>query len=65
MPDEETIWTGHPSHWHYFWAWVLGVVLFAAVIGIGIIIWIFIDRSRRTYIGDDRIGSLGQEFGRG
>jgi uncharacterized membrane protein YdbT with pleckstrin-like domain len=50
MPDEETIWTGHPSHWHYFWAWVLGVVLFAAVIGIGIIIWIFIDRSRRTYI---------------
>jgi len=50
MPDEEIIWTGHPSHWHYFWAWFWGVILFAAVVGIFIIIWIFVDRSRRTYV---------------
>lgn len=49
MNMEETIWSGHPSHWHYFWAWFWGLVL--AVVGIGLLIigWIYLDRSRRTY----------------
>jgi uncharacterized membrane protein YdbT with pleckstrin-like domain len=46
---EEPLWTGHPSNWHYFWAWVLGVLLAIVLVGFGIILWIMIDRSRRTY----------------
>ncbi|HKB91750.1 MAG TPA: PH domain-containing protein [Opitutaceae bacterium] len=49
MNTEETLWVGHPSHWHYFWAWFFGVLLAVAVVGILIIAWIFFDRSRRTY----------------
>jgi uncharacterized membrane protein YdbT with pleckstrin-like domain len=50
MADEDILWTGHPSHWRYFWAWFWGILLFAVAIGIFIIIWIYFDRSRRTYI---------------
>jgi uncharacterized membrane protein YdbT with pleckstrin-like domain len=46
---EEILWTGHPSNWHYFWAWVLGILLAVVLVGFGIILWIVIDRSRRTY----------------
>ena len=47
---EKTVWSGHPSHWHYFWAWFFGILLAVAGVGILIIIWIFIDRARRSYI---------------
>jgi membrane protein YdbS with pleckstrin-like domain len=46
----QTLWIGHASHWNYFWSWCLGILLLAAVIGVFIIIWIFIDRARRVYI---------------
>lgn len=49
MSQEEPVWSGHPSHWHYFWPWFWGILL--AVVGIGLLIiaWIYFDRSRRTY----------------
>jgi uncharacterized membrane protein YdbT with pleckstrin-like domain len=48
---DRTLWVGHPSHWHYFWRWVLGV-LFLPVFGLGLIwiVSIFWGRARRTYI---------------
>lgn len=49
MNTEETVWSGHPSHWHYFWPWFWGILLAAVGIGLLIIAWIFFDRSRRTY----------------
>jgi uncharacterized membrane protein YdbT with pleckstrin-like domain len=49
METEEILWRGHPSNWHYFWAWVLGIVLAAVLVGFFIILWIVLDRSRRTY----------------
>ena len=49
MEVEATLWTGHPSNWHYAWAWVLGVLFAIVLVGFGIILWIMIDRSRRTY----------------
>jgi uncharacterized membrane protein YdbT with pleckstrin-like domain len=49
MSVEEAVWTGHPSHWHYFLSWVLGILLLPIGIGLFILIWIFVDRSRRTY----------------
>jgi uncharacterized membrane protein YdbT with pleckstrin-like domain len=49
MSTESTVWTGHPSHWHYFWAWFWGILLAVVVVGFFIIIWIFVDRARRTY----------------
>ena len=49
MDTEEIIWSGNPSHWHYFWAWFWGVVLAALLVGFFIISWIYVDRSRRTY----------------
>jgi uncharacterized membrane protein YdbT with pleckstrin-like domain len=49
MEAEETLWSGNPSHWHYFWAWFWGIVLAVTLIGIVIIVWIYVDRSRRTY----------------
>ena len=48
--EGQTLWIGHASHWNYFWSWCLGILLLAAVIGVFIIIWIFIDRARRLYI---------------
>ena len=50
METEEILWTGHPSNWHYFWFWLLGLVLAAVLIGFFIILWIVFDRSRRTYV---------------
>jgi len=47
--SETAVWSGHPSHWHYFGYWVLGLVLAPVVVGFFIIWWIFIDRGRRTY----------------
>lgn len=47
---DAVVWTGHRSHWHYFWTWFFGVLLIAVVIGIFMIIWIFIDRARQTYM---------------
>ena len=44
------IWSGHPSHWHYAWYWFFGLLLVPLIIGILIIIWIFVDRARRSYI---------------
>ncbi len=50
-PDTETlVWKGHPSHWHYFWMWFFGILLIALVIGIFMIIWIFVDRARHSYM---------------
>ncbi len=54
MNAEETIWSGHPSHWHYFWAWFWGLVLAVVLVGLFIIAWIYLDRSRRTYIVTSR-----------
>jgi uncharacterized membrane protein YdbT with pleckstrin-like domain len=47
---DATLWTGHPSHWHYFWMWFFGILLIPIVVGILMIIWIFVDRARRTYM---------------
>jgi len=47
---EETVWTGHPSHWHYFWAWFFAILLTPFLIGLLIIPFIFIARNRRLYI---------------
>lgn len=53
--NEVTLWTGHPSHWNYFWSWVLGVLLLAAFgLGLLIIIWIYFDRARRVYTVTNR-----------
>ena len=49
MNAEETVWSGHPSHWHYAWAWFWGILLAAVGVGILIIVWIFLDRARRSY----------------
>ena len=49
-PGEIELWRGHASHWHYFWMWFFAILLFVVVIGLLMIIWIFIDRKRRTYI---------------
>ena len=49
MHTEETVWSGHPSHWHYFGAWFWGILLTFVVVGIFIIVWIFLDRSRCSY----------------
>ncbi len=54
MNAEETVWSGHPSHWHYFWAWFWGLILAVVLIGLFIIAWIYLDRSRRTYIVTSR-----------
>ena len=50
-PAHDTpIWSGHPSHWHYGWYWFWGLLSAVIIVGIFIIIWIFIDRARRSYI---------------
>jgi len=49
MHIEETVWSGHPSHWHYFWAWFWGILLTFVVVGIFIIVWICLDRTRHSY----------------
>jgi uncharacterized membrane protein YdbT with pleckstrin-like domain len=49
MDPETTVWTGRPSHWHYFGWWLLGLLLAAVGVGLLIIAWIFVDRARRTY----------------
>ena len=49
MDSEEILWTGHPSNWHYAWAWVIGVLLAVVLIGFFVILWILVDRSRITY----------------
>jgi uncharacterized membrane protein YdbT with pleckstrin-like domain len=36
MAMEETIWSGHPSHWRYFWSWVFILILAAAAVGLAI-----------------------------
>jgi len=51
---EIPVWTGHPSHWHYFWMWFFGVLLIPVVVGVLMIIWIFVDRARRTYMVTER-----------
>ena len=48
-PPDAPVWSGHPSHWHYFLLWFFGVLLIPVVIGIVMIIWIFIDRARQSY----------------
>lgn len=63
-------WTGHPSHWSYFWRWLIAIVFiigggaFAAagavpaaalcVVGLITVAWIFIDRARHTYMVTSR-----------
>jgi uncharacterized membrane protein YdbT with pleckstrin-like domain len=49
MDPAAILWEGHPSHWHYFGWWVLGVVLAPVLVGFFIIWWILLARRRRTY----------------
>jgi uncharacterized membrane protein YdbT with pleckstrin-like domain len=50
------LWTGHPSHWLYFWWWFLGILLLAAYgAGLLIIAGIFIARARHTYMITSRM----------
>ncbi|HEX4330068.1 MAG TPA: PH domain-containing protein [Burkholderiales bacterium] len=50
------LWTGHPSHWHYFWWWLLGILLLAAYgAGLLVIAGIFIARARHTYMITQRM----------
>jgi len=50
-PPTAPLWTGHPSHWRYFWWWLLGILLLAAYgAGLIVIAGIFIARARHTYM---------------
>lgn len=49
MDTGEVLWEGHPSHWHYFGWWLLGVLLVPVLVGFFVIWWILLDRSRRAY----------------
>jgi Bacterial PH domain len=47
--SEETLWEGHPSLWHWFWLLVVGVVTVPLIVGIGILIWVFVQRGSTVY----------------
>ncbi|HEY4373413.1 MAG TPA: PH domain-containing protein [Burkholderiales bacterium] len=50
------LWRGHPSHWRYFWWWVVGVLLLAAYgAGLIVIAGIFIARARHSYMVTPRL----------
>lgn len=55
-PTGEALWSGHPSHWGYFWWWLFGLVLLAAYgAGLIIIAGIFIARARHSYVVTQRM----------
>ncbi len=55
-PAGAPLWTGHPSHWRYFWWWLVGILLLAAYgAGLIIIAGIFIARARHAYMITQRM----------
>ena len=52
--EEEALWIGHVSRWHYFGRWFFGALFFVVGIGALIILGALIDRARRVYIVTDR-----------
>jgi len=53
--EEIELWRGQPSHWNYFWAWVVSLLL-VALFGLGLLLiaCLFIARARRVYIITNR-----------
>jgi hypothetical protein len=46
---ESVVWEGRKSHLLYGWYWFFGILLAVVLVGIFMIAWIYLDRSRRRY----------------
>src|ERR1051326_79880 len=46
---ETIVWEGSKSHLLYGWDWFFGILLFVVLIGIFLLLYIWLDRSRRRY----------------
>lgn len=52
--QEEVLWRGRVSLWHYFWHILAGVLLSIVLIGIFILLWVYLDRARRRFTVTNR-----------
>lgn len=51
---EQVLWTGHPSLWRWFWSILIGIVTAPVGLGVAILAWVFLARSKTRYVVTDR-----------
>ncbi len=56
-PNEHLLWSGYPSLWKWFWSLLIGVLTLPIGVGVLIVIWVFIARSKTRYtVTSKRVG---------